>query len=427
MLFNNIKVVNPKQDSKKKDGGKRYSYYAGFSMDFSSELLKSLSLSDEECVIDPWNGSGTTTNSASLLRINNIGYDLNPVMIIAAKAQNFNQGNAGSILPLLANILKKAKKLSHSVVSEPLQLWLHVETSLFLRNIEYGIHKTLVDEKKYSVIASDTEKLNSISDIASFFYVALFNTVRKLLSVFYTSNPTWIKKPKEDLQKLYFSQDEIIALMRRELTSMILTINNEHDFSAHSNLQIATSSQLPLLNKSTDLVLTSPPYCTRIDYAVATMAELAVLGISQKDFDKLRDNLIGSSTIWKEIPAPKVEWGDTCNSFLSALEEHDSKASKSYYLKNHLQYFESVYNSAVEIKRVLKNNGLCAIVVQDSYYKEIHNDLPTIFSEIFSSLGLEQIARHDFKSCKNKAGINPMVKKYRNSYEATESVILFKN
>ena len=79
-----------------------------------------------------------------------------------------------------------------------------------------------------------------------------------------------------------------------------------------------------------------------------------------------------------------------------------------------------------QIMNQLPDNEV-VIISQDSYYKEIHNDLPTIFSEIFSSLGLEQIARHDFKSCKNKAGINPMVKKYRNSYEATESVILFKN
>jgi DNA modification methylase len=427
MEVDNIKVINPKQsNSKKQESYKRYSYYAGFSFEFSSELIKSLGDNQNKCIIDPWNGSGTTTHSASFLKVNNIGYDLNPVMLIAAKAQNFNQGNTSSIFPLLANILRKSKKLSYSALDEPLELWFNKETSLFLRNIEYQFHKNLVDDKKYSILASDNSKLNSISDIGAFFYVALFNTVRKMLSVFYASNPTWLKKPKDELSKLSYTQEEVITLLRHELTLMVLTINNEHNFSSYSSLQIATSAHLPSQNELADLVLTSPPYCTRIDYAVATMAELAVLGISQNNFNQLRNNLIGGSTIWQETPSPKSEWGETCNSFLSALSDHDSKASKSYYLKNHLQYFDSIHQSASEIERILKPNGLCAIVVQDSYYKEIHNDLPTIFSEIFSNLGLEQITRYDFKSKKSKAVINPMVKKYRINNEATESVIIFK-
>jgi hypothetical protein len=39
---------------------------------------------------------------------------------------------------------------------------------------------------------------------------------------------------------------------------------------------------LPLDAESVDLVITSPPHCARIDYAVKTKFELAVMGVGSK-------------------------------------------------------------------------------------------------------------------------------------------------
>jgi hypothetical protein len=77
------------------------------------------------------------------------------------------------------------------------------------------------------------------------------------------------------------------------------------------------------------------------------------------------------------------------------------------------------------LKRTLKHNGVCVLVVQDSYYKEIHNDLPKIFTEIGSSNGFELNHRVDFSQSQTMAGINPNVKQYRKKFGATESVLCF--
>ena len=41
--------------------------------------------------------------------------------------------------------------------------------------------------------------------------------------------------------------------------------------------------------------------------------------------------------------------------------------------------------------------GRAVLVVQDSYYKDVHNDLPTITAEMAQSVGLKLQRREDFR------------------------------
>jgi hypothetical protein len=69
--------------------------------------------------------------------------------------------------------------------------------------------------------------------------------------------------------------------------------------------------------------------------------------------------------------------------------------------------------------------GKGMIVVQDSYYKDIHNNLPQVFIEMALSHGLELERRVDFRQRRTMAGINPAVKPYRSTASAVESVLCF--
>ncbi len=173
-------------------------------------------------------------------------------------------------------------------------------------------------------------------------------------------------------------------------------------------------------------VISSPPYCARIDYAIATSPELALLGCSMnQDLKIMRSHMIGTPTIINEIPEVRSEWGRSCKSFLNAVETHSSKASKSYYYRYHIQYFNSIYKSFLEIDRTLVGSGKCVIVVQDSYYKDIHNDLPKIFCEMASSLDWAAVNRLDYHVKQTMAGCNRGAMKYRSNSRATESVLVF--
>src|SRR5260370_40571155 len=108
-MIDNLVIQNPKRTARVKAGrASWYPYYAGFCSSFSDVLLSSASLAPEVLVLDTWNGTGTTTESAGSLGYIACGYDLNPVMFIAAKARLLSRTEVSSIRPLAHAITLKA-------------------------------------------------------------------------------------------------------------------------------------------------------------------------------------------------------------------------------------------------------------------------------------------------------------------------------
>lgn len=434
-LQNRVKsalVVNPKRDYKALNGRATwYPYYAGFSPSFARTLIDSLRLQRASRILDPWNGSGTTTFSALSAGHTAFGFDLNPVMVISAKAQMLNPLSRSSLAPLTAEIVKIAEGNSAPDIGrdDPLCHWMTPGSARSFRRIEAAVQHLFLSSSQPFIMLSDSDESNNISDLASFFYVALFRSVRKLLSAFLGSNPTWVKRPASKHTRLRPIFTSIVEVFVNESHAMITTLTNERNkkWPGVAHIATASSEALPIQEKSIDLVLTSPPYCTRIDYAVATSFELAILGYDNGyGFEKLRQGLIGTSVVPNSPPNIRSEWGHTCTRFLKHVAEHQSKASQGYYLKNHLQYFHALYRSIEEISRVLRPNGICTVVVQDSYYKDVHNDLPRIFIEMADTKALNFARRVDFAHNRTMAGINPGIRKYRSLSNATESVLFLK-
>jgi hypothetical protein len=296
-----------------------------------------------------------------------------------------------------------------------------------IRALEVAIQKLLIDNARYLTLSR--RGVDDISDLAAFFYVSLFRTLRHILRPFLTSNPTWIKRPTNYSARLRPEGHQIRRLFGDEVEKMLANTQSRSPsrVRGEKTIRVASSESLPMRQESADFVLSSPPYCTRIDYAVATSPELALVGFSlDSEFDKLRRELIGTSTVPGLAPPVSPEFGETCLSFLDAVCSHGSRASSTYYYKNHIQYFGSISKSLTEIGRVLKPGGRCALVVQDSYYKEIHNDLPRMIAEMASIKGLRVSDRRDFALSRTMAGINPRAGNYRDSFGAVESVLLLR-
>jgi DNA modification methylase len=419
-------VDNPKRRGAESAPSTWYPYYAGFSESFAESVLSTTGVSEGDWVLDPWNGSGTTTAKAASLGLNACGYDLNPVMVVVAKARSLDAAEYSSLKPLSIAISRKARKRFDICADDPLLEWLLPHSVAEIRAVEAAIQTLLVDDKQYLDVR--TRGTDTISDLAAFFYVALFRTLRRILTPFRTSNPTWLKQPVSRYARLRPSGDTIRAAYKAEVTKILpQSMIGQQGLRGKRILQVASSEKLPLTEASVDIVLASPPYCTRIDYAVATSVELSLLGfVRDAEFRDLRRGLIGTTTVPKVAPGISKDWGGTCLSFLERLKSHSSKASATYYYKNHLQYFQSISASLSEIGRVLKLGGKSVIAVQDSYYKDLHNNLPLIFAEMALFRGLDLQEKYDFPLSRTMAGVNPSANGYRASSGAIESVLILK-
>ena len=81
-------------------------------------------LADEAIICDPWNGSGTTTYTAALLSLRSQGFDLNPVMVVVARARLLPPSEADSIEPLANEIIKSVRyNCDPTDNDDPLTYW----------------------------------------------------------------------------------------------------------------------------------------------------------------------------------------------------------------------------------------------------------------------------------------------------------------
>ncbi|MHC2434181.1 DNA methyltransferase [Bradyrhizobium sp. USDA 4451] len=90
---------------------------------FANEVLESLNLKPGPTVLDPWNGSGTTSYAAIHRGHKAIGLDLNPVMVIISRARMLPFSEIDALEPLANTILKGAARKVAMKEDDPLPSW----------------------------------------------------------------------------------------------------------------------------------------------------------------------------------------------------------------------------------------------------------------------------------------------------------------
>jgi DNA modification methylase len=428
IVFDDLVIQSPKRTAQGQQGWDGFfPYYAGYPESFARTLLKSANLPAAAMVLDPWNGSGTTTYSAAHLGLHAQGVDLNPIMVIVARARLLPSSEADSIEPLAREMFKGIRARDSLLVDDdPLLGWFNRPSAALLRTIERRICDHLIGERTITV---DGTKLENISGLAATFYVALFSVCRQLTQRFQSSNPTWLRKPKHGEKRVTSSRDKILDALKTSLKSMADTLAARHGEQSDVGtvaLKVADSTKVLVPSSSIDFILTSPPYCTRIDYSAATRIELALMyPLLQLRMEELGRRMIGSTRVPDRDIAVMPAWGKTCAQFLKEIKVHPSKASAGYYLKTHLDYFDKMARSLAKVSEALKPCGAAILVVQDSFYKDIHNDLPTITAEMAGNAGLRLRRRDDFHLSRSMAGINPHTRAYQRPTGALEAVLCF--
>lgn len=397
-----------------------YRYYAGYSSQFVEYALSNAAPRARN-VLDPWNGTGTTTVVAAGRSTASFGFDINPAAVVVARARLLDDSVDESLEALTNNITSRAHP--ERLKDDPLSFWFSADAAAQLRALQIGIHRLLVDSSDAD--ADPTAGVNNLSSLAAFFYVALFRTVRQLIAPTAGTNPTWWKRPDPD-HLLHIPKRTILTtfsdcseMLRKGLHRSVGRI------VPATRISTGDSRNLPLDDDSVDAVVSSPPYCTRIDYGISMRPELAVMRFSDEDMTTLRNQMVGTPTMTDESTDIN-NLGDLATGFLRQVKAHRSQASSTYYLKYFLQYYNAMHASIAELRRVTRDGAPVLLVVQDSFYKELHNDTPAMLAEMASLAGFNYTERHDFQISRTKAAVNPRVRKYRSESTAVESILLFR-
>jgi hypothetical protein len=138
--------------------------------------------------------------------------------------------------------------------------------------------------------------------------------------------------------------------------------------------------------------------------------------------------MLGTPTVLPKGSETKPNLPPSVERVLDAIGAHPSKASESYYLKYFSQYFGMMTESIKELRRVVTTgaSGCCTLVVQDSYYKDIHVDLPTLISDLAGEYGWALVERRNYSVTSTMASINTKARGYRKAYSAVEAALTFR-
>lgn len=361
-----------------------YPYYAGFGEKFVQSWIELISPNKGDTVLDPWNGSGTTTAVCAKNGIKSTGIDLNPFMKAVALARVADPGR-----------------------------WQLLSRKMDEKRIRFAKQSVPIDEVSTFVFG---EVFGSFTPADIDYWLAMFiigASLRRHSVSALSKNPTWFSVKR--LRSLKISGQVLFDSAASIRDEMELFSNHQKGNIRIYPELISEDVTTYNLGSSVNHVLTSPPYLTRIDYAQKTLPEtLFALSMTGGKLKDLRRDMMGS-VLTERVDKSKIR-GTTkgIDRVLSKVENHDSKASSTYYARFFSKYFWSLHKSLSNIGNSVCKDGSITLVTQGSYYKEEFIDLPEIVNELMEGLGWELKADASFRASNSLAQVN------RRSYASTQ-------
>ncbi|MEN2738925.1 hypothetical protein ABCS02_14135 [Microbacterium sp. X-17] len=402
-------------------GPRWYRYYAGFDPGFVADVCDALGIEEGGSVLDPWMGSGTTLGVAATRGVGVAGIDLNPAMVVVAKGRLLATDTLSSLEPLGTEILSTAGAAEYMGV-DPLRHWLDTESAVWVRGLAQQIRRVLTTDETWPC------DVDSLSSLASFYFVALFEAVTQALRAYGSRNPTWIKRATEYDGAVELSKTQLESAFSTAVKRLAVYLRSARNITPETHdaavLSTGDSRKMPFAKGTFDTIVTSPPYLTRLDYVMGHAPELALLGYDGEEIRVLRDRMIGTPTRRDEDLAEGV-LGTIAEQLLDRVRNHDSYAARSYYEPNFRQYFAGMAKSFSEIERVGKPGGSVLLVVQDSRFKDVHIDLAAALTSMGERRGWEVGPRKDFVNVRSMAQLNKNAHPLARSIKPVESAISF--
>lgn len=403
------KTISKSIDYKSLPRFRWYGYKEGFSPDIVSEAINSVDFDDDDFILDPFNGNGTVTLTASLNKIKAIGIEVNPfvafmsrVKLCTQERDNF-QRSIGSILVSVKK--QETSNLLHfSTFSEfsGKSKWLF--NSEILNSFEGG----WIETKKLSAKNLDLFRLALIGAAMD-----NCNATKDGKCLKYRKNWEEIQFSKEDFLNSLEKRINIIAtdLAESNITKNAIIINED------SRRAISSISQ------KFKLCVTSPPYLNSFDYTDIYRPEL-FLGKFIKSNAELRNLRYKTIRSHVEIKLP--------NPLINSFGEIYKNSFEIIKNSNHLwdkqipimiqSYFEDMENVLSSLKLKAKKNAQLWLVVANSIYAEIELPVDLILAEIGTRRGWKLLRIEVLRNIQRRK-----TKHNGNLLSVRESLIVFQN
>lgn len=390
-----------------------YFYKEGFSPNLVEKAIEHAGVDNTDLIIDPFNGSGTTTLTSSLLGYNSVGIEVNPFTSFLSEAKVKN-ANVSDLNALEGKLIKSVAKGAIS----PL-----LKFSTFSKN--KGLDKWLFNDSVLNSFEAGWQVTDSIPSY----------NIRKLVRLALISSAMQNGNAKRDgkclryrdgWDKNKFNQDSFIESLKLNLSNIKTDIQAKPIETSAKILKgdcrtiLKTSGEL----KNFKLCVTSPPYLNTFDYTDIYRPEL-YLGKFIHGTQMLYD--LRLETVRSHVQA---KWDEpSFNDFgllYTQTMKHINENKENLMHKNipmMIQaYFEDMLNILKLLKAKASKDAQVWFVVSNSAYAGLEVPVDLIIGDIASKAGwyLKEIGVLRYVK-KRKTKYSPDIKELR------ESVIILSN
>lgn len=326
----------------------------------------------DDSVLDPFCGSGTTNVEARLHKRNSYAIDVDPVALLLTKVKT---------TPLDEKSLHKAKnQLVRSIYSSQ-----KVGIPEF-PNRDYWFRLDVLED-----LGVITDCIRSIddSDIEDFFLVCLSSVLKEVSN----ADPKFLyalaisRKMREQAGQRKIDAKRTFVEKVNELTPKMISFSKSCSREHFVQIIGKDARGIDLSPESIDLAMTSPPYCNAIDYPRAHQLQIYWFGLWKDKLSELKKYYIGTEQVTTREYAKQQRYGiPRLDGILEDIYQVDKKRSYVVY-----KYFTDMRMNFLEVKRVLKPGGHYVVAVADNNVRKVPVPTHMILMDIAQEVGFRVV------------------------------------
>lgn len=332
-------------------------------------------------VLDNFVGSGTLLVEATLMGLDSVGVEINPLSVLMSNVKCYSLGLEPS--ELKKEIKKYLSEVETALESHEKEGLKKIETQKF--EIPERVLKLFTEEGlvEQFIVANELVKKIPNDKIRNFILLGLSGTISDLArrkKVKFTTALEW------RLIHLYlriYLFHRLNKILKIKLGKSITYVGDTRDML--KSCRTLDGQQEKIKSSIIDGNVNSPPYSTALDYIRNDLPQLTILGLVSS-MEQLEKDMIGSprvvfgsSELLEEIKTNHPNFQEMPKHAQEVVKkifdaERTKEALRAY------KFFKDMYLSLMEMARVMKSGSKCAVVIGNNHYKlndeweEVKND-----------------------------------------------------
>ncbi len=340
-----------------------------------------------ETVLDPMVGSGTTLIEARLTGRHSIGYDIDPLaqLIASVKSREVKDEHIKQAYETVVCRSKKDLAALRSVAVPAAVRERAMPPDFTNRDHWFSpeVSETLAILSYHISVMSMSNATRDFLWVAFASLILAKKSVANARDIIHSRTHYWRQSEPPDVMGRF---DARVRFMSKKMAEFRCLCTNSP--SASATARLGDARKLRAADESIDLIFTSPPYATALDYTRAHFLAVAwmqpVLRITLEDYRAIASDYIGSERgHLAGLTANDATESELAQRVILKLMRRSARHAKLIQ-----RYFVDMEQALDEMARVLKDRRHAIVVVCPSHIRKVNVPTHDVLIELADAAGL---------------------------------------